>query len=168
MKENYYYEVTDKKTFKEYPIRFLEKIENFYKVYFPIENTARNLNDNVQFRELTLTNIHLERIGFITENGKFEPVNGYYLFPQYAVGGKTLDNLSFLFFGYYLVKEENAAQYWLDYKTLTEKYINGEKNLEHIKKTFPGIYNINSLIEELNKLNISLKNTDSIVTGNVI
>ena len=40
--------------------------------------------------------------------------------------------------------------------------------IEMLKKTFPGIYNINSLIEELGKLNISLKNTDSIVTGNVI
>ena len=166
MKENHYYEISEKYTYKEYPIRFIEKTENFFKVYFPLENVERNLNDNIQFRELTLTNTHLERIGYITESGKFEPVDGYYLFPQYAIGGKTLDNLSFLFFGYYLVKVEDSAQYWLDYKSLTEKYVKGQTELDNIKDVFPGIYNINSLIEKLNELGIPLENTDLIITGN--
>jgi len=165
MKENYYYEITENRTYKEYPIKFLEKTKNFYKVFFPLENVERELNDNIQFRELTLTNTHLERIGYIKENGKFEPVDGYYLFPQYAIGGKTLDNLSFLFFGYYLVKAEDSSQYWLDYKTSTEKYVNGETELVTIKQKFPGIYNINSLIDKLKELNIPIKDTDSIITG---
>lgn len=165
MQKNNYYEITEKYTYKGIPVRFIEKEDNFYKVYFPQENVEKNLNDNILFRDLTLTNTHLERIGYMNANGKFLPVNGYYLFPQYAVGGKSNYDLSFLFFGYYLVKEEDAAQYWLDYKSVTEKYIKGDIELENIKDKFPGIYNINILNERLQSLEIPLDNIDFIASG---
>lgn len=161
MKKDYYYEVSEKATYRKCPIRFIGKTGDFYKVYFPLERVVQELKDNIQYRELVLTNTHLERMGYIAKNNQLAPVDDYFLIPQYAIG-QSLD-ISFL--GYYLINEQEVKNYRSEYKSKMEKYIKGEIKLNVIKKKFPGIYNINDLIKRLKDLGIPLSNPELIISG---
>lgn len=167
MIKNNYYEITDTH-FREYPIRFIEQEEYFYKVFFPAENIERKLNDNIKYRELTLTNIHLERMGFIDENNKFVPVKNHYIFPQHAIGGDSNYNLSFLFFGYTIIKVEDAEQYWLKYRKFAKDYLDQKISKYDINNEFASFYTVNNLFDRLEEVGILVENKDFIITGNLI
>lgn len=164
MKKEYYYAITDT-NYTKHPIRYIEKEDHFFRVFFPNDSTEKKLKDNIHFQELHLTNNHLERMGFIDNNNKFIPIAGYYIFPQYAIGLESKFNLNSYFFGYSLISIDEADNYWLQYKDAAKDYFDGNITATDLQSKFSSFFTVNELFEKLEKLHFSIPNKDFVVAG---
>ena len=164
MKENNYYEISDQ-NFRQYPVKFISRDKYFNKLLFLNENEEKQINDNVVLNEIILTNLHLQRIGFIDKNDKYLSKNGYYIFPLYAIGGTSNQNLSLSFFGYIIKDEEKALEFFAEFNDYARDYFQGKITEKEMKGKFHSFSTVNQLIEELKKINIIFDDTDFILTG---
>ncbi len=161
-----YYEIREK-DLNWAPIKLTEIGEHSNKIQV-LKNNEQIEVKNINFREISISKIHLERIGFA--NNSF---NNIFVFPIYMIFGEELMNLTSAYFGHIIFHKDELVsvqnkfnsvrlEIYETYKTNPE-IIFDKENV--IKDKFNSIFSVNQLFEKLEEYNIIIENKNEILIG---
>ncbi|WP_347070148.1 hypothetical protein [Flavobacterium sp. WV_118_3] len=166
MKKDNFYEVK-KIDYNWTPIKLLDTQKNVSTIEI-LKNNQIIKTTGAIFREISISKIHLERIGF--EN---DSLNDVFAVPIYMILGEDLMNLTSAYFGYLIFHKDEIVNIQKTYNSvLTEVYETFKTNPEIIsdsdnviKQKFNSIFNVNDLFKRLAEYNIIVENKSEILIG---
>lgn len=161
-----YYEIREK-DLNWAPIKLIEIGEHSNKIQV-LKNNEQIEVRNMNFREISISKIHLERIGFA--NNSF---NNIFVFPIYMIFGEELMNLTSAYFGHIIFHKDELVSVQNKFNSVRleiyETYkINPEIIFDKenvIKDKFKSIFSVNQLFERLEEYNINIENKNEILIG---
>lgn len=163
---NNYYEIK-KKDYNWAPIKLIDIQDNSSTIQI-LKNNLEIEVINGSFREISISKIHLERIGFDNER-----LNDIFVVPIYMILGEDLMNLTSAYFGYIVFHKDEILEVQKKYNSaLSEVYkihkINPEIIFDRdnrIKEKLNSILYINQLFERLEEYDINVENKVEILIG---
>ncbi len=163
---NNFYEIK-KDIYNWTPVK-LVGFDDTINIFEILKNNQRIRVENGYFREISITKIHLERIGF--ENNSF---NDVCVIPVYMMLGEDLLKLTSAYFGYMIFhKDELTNAQYKFYSVLAEVKEKNEINSniifddqDSIKEKLNSIFNINELFTRLAEYNLLITEKTEILLG---
>lgn len=114
-------------------------------------------------RGISINPIHIERLGFFTEQEGYVDRNGIMIIPVYNRTGKDLQNLILEFFGYTIFKKNDHTKMVIKFKNVFEKLNSGKYTKEDVETEFDSVYSLTELFEKLFELSIEFNEREVII-----
>ncbi len=117
-------------------------------------------------RDLSITQIHIERLGFLDENKEYISKNGQMVIPVNNIGwGKKSQALKYEFFGYILFSVLEKDKISEKFTKVFNLYNEDKISKEDVQTRFDSFFTVNELFERLSKFENFEINEAKIIEG---